>query len=233
MSILMLHAIALALRQLAHPATLRLVLLVAVVTLLVFAGVGVLGAWAVNRWLLPALPADGSGGLVALALFLLYSLAAVFLFRSVAVAVMGLFTDGIVASVEEEHYPAAAARARHVDWRTGVRLGLASLGRALGWNLLALPFYLALVVTGVGPFLLMWLVNAVLLARDCEAMVAARHPDGPQRPLDSRRRWVLGLSTSALFLVPFANLLAPVFGAALAVHLLHQPTRAARRELQS
>lgn len=226
----MLLAMTLALRQLAHPATLRLVLLVAVITLLIFAGLGLLGAWAAQRWILPAVATDGNGGWVAALLVLLYVLAAFFLFRSVAVAVMGLFTDGIVASVEEEHYPEAAARARQVSFATGLRLGLASLGRALGWNLLALPFYLALIVTGIGPFLLMWLVNAVLLARDCEAMVAARHPAGPARPLDSRRRWVLGLSTSAMFLVPLANLFAPLFGAALAVHLLHQPSRAAKPE---
>ena len=61
---------------------------------------------------MPLLPSDGSDGLVALLLIGGYVLAAFFLFRSVAVGVMGLFTDGIVASVEEEHYPEAAARAR-------------------------------------------------------------------------------------------------------------------------
>lgn len=229
----MMTAIALSFRQLLHPATLRLVLLVAVVTLMVLLALGALGGWMVSEWLMPMLPADGTDGLVALALMGLYVLGAFFLFRSIAVAVMGLFTDGIVASVEEEHYPDAAAHARHVPFHTGLRLGLVSLGRSLGWNLLALPFYLVLLVTGIGPLLLMWLVNAALLARDCEAMVAARHPGMPARPLDSRRRWVLGLSTSALFLVPLLNLVAPIFGAALAVHLLHQPGRQAVREVRS
>jgi uncharacterized protein involved in cysteine biosynthesis len=230
MAQVMMTAITLAFRQLGHPATLRLVLLVALITLLIFAVFGALGGWVASRWILPALPDDGSDRLIALLLLVLYALSAFFLFRSVAVAVMGLFTDGIVASVEEEHYPEAAARARHVSFATGLRLGLASLGRALGWNLLALPFYLGLIVTGIGPFLLMWLVNAALLAHDCEAMAAARHPDGPRRPLDRRSRWVLGLSTSAMFLIPLANLFAPLFGAALAVHLLHQPSRSAKPE---
>lgn len=228
----MLHAMTLAFRQLGHPATLRLVLWVALITLLVFAVLGLLGGWAAQRWILPALT-DNAGGWVGALLLILYVLAAFFLFRSLAVAVMGLFTDGIVASVEEEHYPEAAARARHVSFAMGLRLGLASLGRAIGWNLLALPFYIALMITGIGPFVLMWLVNAVLLARDCEAMVAARHPAGPSRPLDSRRRWLLGLSTSALFLIPVANIFAPLFGAALAVHLLHLPPRAAQPEHRS
>jgi len=229
----MLHALALSVRQLLHPATLRLVLLVALVTLLIFAALGAVGGWLVSAWLLPLLPSDGSDGLVALLLLGVYILAAFFLFRSVAVGVMGLFTDGIVASVEEEHYPEAAARARHVSVRTGLWLGLSSFRRALLWNLMALPFYIVLLVTGVGTLLLVWLVNAVLLARDCEAMVAARHPDGPARPLDPRRRWILGLATSAMFLVPLLNLLAPVFGAALAVHLLHQPTRQTKPEPRS
>lgn len=221
----MLHAIALALRQLLHPATLRLVLLVALITLALFAMFGTATWWLLDATLFAGTMRSDANDLAALAFFGVMALASWFLFRTVAVAVMGLFTDGIVASVEEDHYPDAAARARHVSFATGLRLSLRSVGRAIGWNLLALPFYVALLVTGVGTLLLVLLVNAVLLAHDCEAMVAARHPDLPPRPLDRAQRWVLGLTTSALFLIPVANLLAPVFGAALAVHLLHMPPR--------
>ena len=37
--------------------------------------------------------------------------------------------------------------------------------------------------------------------------------------------YALGLVTAAAFLIPIANLLAPIFGAALAVHLFHLPRK--------
>src|SRR3546814_19405353 len=46
------------------------------------------------------------------------------LFRAVAIVVIGLFADGIVAGVEGRLYPAAAARAVDVGWRQNIRLAL-------------------------------------------------------------------------------------------------------------
>ncbi len=64
-----------------------------------------------------------------------------------------------------------------------------------------------------------WVVNALLLGRDLAEMVTARHPN---LMLPSRgRRTLLGLPVAALFLLPVANLLAPVLGAAMAVHMIH------------
>ena len=47
----------------------------------------------------------------------------------------------------------------------------------------------------------------------------ARHPDRPR--FDRPTRWSLGLLSAASFVVPVANLLAPILSAAMAVHLLH------------
>lgn len=215
------RALSLAFRQMFHPATLRLVALCAVLTLALF---GLLGLALWYFVFAPYLPkwfgADGADMAVGMAL-LTVVFGGWFLFRAVAMAVMGLFTDGVVASVEEEHYPDVAAHARHVDFKTGLRLGLRSALRAVGWNALAAPLYIALLITGFGTILLVLLVNALILGKDFEAMVAARHPDGPAHPLSGRQRFALGLATSALFLIPVLNLFAPVFGAALAVHILH------------
>lgn len=212
------RAILLSVRQLAHPATLRLVLIVVVLTALIFAVFGALLWLLLDRWLLPQwFGADSNtaaGSALIITLFLGW-----FLFRAVAMAVMGLFTDRIVASVEEDDYPAAAARAVPVPFRRGLMMGLRSARRALGWNLLAAPFYLGLLITGVGTLALALVINAALLGRDLEMMVAARHPDA--LPMPATRRWGLGFATAALFVVPFINLLAPLFGAALAVHLFH------------
>lgn len=221
---MLLRAIMLACRQLVDAATLRLLVQVIGLTLLIFALSGTLlwlavDAWVTPRWIAP----DSSyATLAGLGVAVLLLVAFWLLFRVVAMAVMGLFTDGIVASVEEDHYPAAAARAVTVSFAAGVRLGLRSAGRALVWNLLATPLYLALLFTGIGLPIALLLVNAALLGRDLEEMVAARHPgaDGEQR-LPRRLRWTLGLVTALAFLVPVLNLVAPVFGAALAVHLFH------------
>src|SRR3546814_8173677 len=137
----------------------------------------------------------------------------------VAIAVVGLFADAIVADVEARHYPAAAARAVNVGWRASIALALASLGRLILGNLVALPFYILLLVTGIGTLLLALAVNALLLGRDLEAMVLARHPDRPR--LGRAARWSLGLLSAAVFLIPVANFLAPIVGAAMAVHMLH------------
>ena len=131
-------------------------------------------------------------------------------------AVMGLFADDIIAAVERADYPHVAARP--VGWARSVRLALASLGRAIGWNLLALPAYIALLVTGVGTIGLFLALNAYLLGRDMADMVQPRHPALP--PLPRGGRWLMGLVSALLFLVPLVNLLAPIFSAAMAVHML-------------
>lgn len=141
------------------------------------------------------------------------------LFRATAIMVIGLFADAIVADVESRHYPAVAGDARSVGLGRSLSLALASLVRLVIGNLVALPFYIALLITGIGTPILALLVNGLLLGRDLEAMVLARHP-GLAR-LDRTARWSMGLLSAATFLVPVANLLAPVLGAAMAVHMIH------------
>lgn len=217
----MMRALALSLRQLGDARTLRLLLLTVALTLLTFAGAGVVLWRALDAWLLPRLfGPDTAAGAIPLALAITIA-AGWFLFRALAMLVIGMFTDGVIESVEEDHFPDVAARAVPVGMMAGLRLGVRSALRAIGWNLLALPAYIALLVTGVGTFLLALIINAALLGRDLELMAASRHPVLRVRPLSRGERWWLGLFPALLFLVPFLNLLAPVFGAALAVHMLH------------
>ena len=76
----------------------------------------------------------------------------------------------------------------------------------------------ALLVTGVGTIGLFLALNAILLGRDMADMVQPRHPALP--PLPRGGRWLMGLVSALLFLVPLVNLLAPIFSAAMAVHML-------------
>lgn len=214
------HAFLLALRDLPSPRVLRILLqsLALTLLLLIVAGAALFVAarWALEHWQwLGAAERDMAGILVVVAIIA----GSWLLFRAIAIVVVGLFADAIVADVEGRHYPAAAARAVDVRWRQNIRLALASLVRLIGGNLLALPVYILLLVTGIGTPILALFVNGLLLGRDLEAMVLARHPERPR--LERPARWSLGLLSAATFMVPVANLLAPIVGAAMAVHMLH------------
>ena len=214
------HAFLLALKDLPHPHVMRVLAQSLALTLLLLAASGaaifLAARWGLAHWQwLGAAQQDMAGILIVLALVA----GSWLLFRAVAIVVVGLFADGIVADVEGRHYPAAAQRAVDVDWRQNIRLALASLVRLVGGNLLALPVYILLLITGIGTPIFALLVNALLLGRDLEAMVLARHPERPR--FDRPARWSLGLLSAASFMVPIANLLAPILSAAMAVHMLH------------
>ena len=214
------QAFLLALRDLPSPRVIRILAQSLALTLLIFAAAGAaifFGVrWALAHWRwLDGVSLDMAGVLIALALVA----GSWLLFRAVAIVVVGLFADAIVADVEGRHYPAAASRAVDVGGRQKIALALASLGRLIGGNLLALPLYIVRLVTGIGTPILALAVNALLLGRDLEAMVLARHPDRPR--FDRPTRWSLGLLSAASFVVPVANLLAPILSAAMAVHMLH------------
>jgi uncharacterized protein involved in cysteine biosynthesis len=214
------HAFLLALRDLPHPRVLRVLAQSLALTLVLLAALGTAiffaARWGLAHWQwLGTAERDMAGILVVL----LIVAGSWLLFRAIAIVVVGLFADGIVADVEGRHYPGAAAQAVDVGWRQNIGLALASLGRLVGGNLLALPVYILLLVTGIGTPIFALFVNGVLLGRDLEAMILARHPDRPR--FDRPARWSMGLLSAASFVVPVANLLAPILGAAMAVHMLH------------
>lgn len=207
-----------------HGAALRLLFKTLTLTLLIFAALGG-GIWAGFHALRLHYGWGGGGLAEATATALAVVALGWLLFRATAMAVMGLFADDIIEAVERQSYPAAAATARPVGWGRSGRYALASLARALGWNLLALPAYLFLLVTGVGTIALFLALNAYLLGRDMADMVEPRHPALP--PIGRGSRWLMGLLSAIAFLVPLVNLLAPIWSAAMAVHMLHGQRKSA------
>ncbi|WP_085810684.1 EI24 domain-containing protein [Sphingomonas sp. TZW2008] len=192
-------------------------------TLAIFALLGAGIWWGLDIWL------AGSrwGGTLASVGALVVTLHVLWLlFRAVAIAVIGLFADTVVAAVERRHYPAALARAREIPLHRAARMGIGSAARFVAINLLLAPLYLILLATGVGTAALFLGVNAWLLGRDLGDMVAARHLPPEALPgwrrATTARRFLLGLAVTLLFLVPFLNFLAPVIGAAMATHLFHR-----------
>ncbi|HEY8351050.1 MAG TPA: EI24 domain-containing protein [Sphingomonadales bacterium] len=146
-----------------------------------------------------------------------------FIFAPLSAVFVGLFSDAVVDAVERRHYPARQSKPLGIvtaSW-LGIRLGLIVIVA----NLLALPvFVIALVIPGL-PFLLFWLLNAYLLSWGLYDLVAPRHL--PPAEVTRHRRairgplFVTGIMVAALFSIPFVNLVAPIFGAAMMVHIFH------------
>ena len=228
----MLRALTLSIGQLGQPAILRVLGKSLLATLTIFVALGA-ALYAGLRTLFAAWVGDGyGGGLAGAAVVVLLVLGAWLLFRVIAVAVLGVFGDEVVAAVEARHYPAAHAAARPVRLARSLRMGLGSAGRAVALNLLMVPVYLALLFTAIGPAIAFFLVNAVLLGRDLGEMVASRHMDDATmrgwRGATRAQRFVLGLVGTGLFVVPLVNLVAPILGAAMATHLFHASQRGTR-----
>jgi uncharacterized protein involved in cysteine biosynthesis len=147
-----------------------------------------------------------------------------FLFRVVALAVLQFFADEIVIAVEQRHYPEAALRAKTLPFRRDLANSLRGIGRTVAVNLLALPVALVLVVTGFGSALVFLLVNAWLLGRELTDMAWLRHCEDQlsQNPVPRGQRLLLGAAVAGIMLVPLANFLAPIIGAAAGTHLAHR-----------
>jgi CysZ protein len=231
----MFRAATLALGQLFDSRFLRVLGISSGTTLLLFMLLALGGGWGLSAlfggWSAAGLPGwlagawDWLDGLVAALGGLGLFAGLLFLFPAVATLVMGALLDDVVDAVEERHYPAARA-ARRLGMAEGAWLGLASGARMLLINLALVPLYLLLLVTGIGPFILYLLVNGYLLGRDYVQMIAIRHlgraGEKAHRARTQKSQFAMGVLISLLFLVPLANLLAPLLGAAMATHLFHQ-----------
>lgn len=211
-----------AVRQLGDPAVVKVAMKSIGVTIALFVLAGI-GLYFVLVWAFAQFGLDGGGLAGATAAALIALLAFWFLFRVVALAVLQFFADEIVAAVEARHYPEQAGRAKKLPFKRDLANSLRGIGRAILFNLLALPIAIVLMFTAIGPAIVFLLVNAVLLGRELTDMAWLRHcgDDPTGTPVRGAERFVLGGSIAALMLVPFAGLLAPIIGAAAGTHVTH------------
>jgi len=224
------------LAQLGDKVVARLLVKTAVITLLVFLVLGA-GAYFALTAGFAATGLEGSGLAGAVAAVLVTGLAFWFLFRVVALAVLQFFADEVVIAVEERHYPQAARTARKLPFRRDLANSLSGAGRALLYNALAAPFALVLVFTAIGPAIVFLIVNAILLGRELTDMAWLRHCGEPPdfkpapNPVPKAQRVMLGAVIAAIMLVPLANFLGAILGAAAGTHLVHRSIQTgARRE---
>jgi len=221
----MFQALARSFAQLTDRTILAVLLKVILLTILLFGLFGI-AAYFGLVWLFAWLGWTEGGFAAAAGAAIIATLTGILLFRIVAIFVLNIFSDEIVEAVEQRYYPERAETAKPPGYVVGIKMGLASTGRALGYNILAAPLYILLLVTGIGVPIAFFSVNAILLGRDLQDMVAARHASDFHKlaagwRLPKVERFFLGLVTALLLAIPFVNFLAPVLGAAMATHLVH------------
>ncbi len=151
-------------------------------------------------------------------------LTALLLFPVTFVLVASFFQETVADAVEARHY-SALGNADGAGLKASVFAALRFFLLMITVNLIALPFYLALMWLAGSGALLMLGVNGMLAGREYYEIVALRRMS--RQEMDASRRqnrgayFLTGICIAALGLVPVVNLLVPVFGIAVMVHVFH------------
>ena len=145
--------------------------------------------------------------------------AGILLVLPVGSLVMGFLAEDAVRIVEARDYPATQGT-HDVSMMETLGVAVRFLVRLVLLNLLALPVYLFLPGLNLAVFVGL---NGYLTGREFFEMVALRHGGAAQVRLWRRRHgWRIfagGVVIALAFAVPVLNILAPLFGAAMMVHL--------------
>ena len=141
-----------------------------------------------------------------------------YLMPAISILVAGFFLDDAAAIVERTDFPNDPP-GQAMPFGTAMLYAVRFAGVTLLVNLAALVIFFVPVI-GIAAF---FAANAYLLAREYFEMAAARFRPLPEaaemRRAFSGRTLAAGCLLSALMVVPILNLLTPLFGIALMVHL--------------
>ena len=149
---------------------------------------------------------------------------ALLLFPATFVLVASFFQEKVADLVESRHYPELPP-ANGAPLKTSVLAALRFFALMLTVNVIALPFYLALLWLAGSGALLMLAVNGMLAGREYYEIVALRRMS--RLDMDASRRsnrgayFLTGVCIAGLGLIPVVNLLVPVLGIAVMVHVFH------------
>ncbi|HLO77915.1 MAG TPA: EI24 domain-containing protein [Magnetospirillum sp.] len=148
-------------------------------------------------------------------------------FPAMVTLIMGVMLDGVADAVEARHYP-QLNWPRPQKWTEIVGGTLRFMAVTVVINVLALPIYIVLMITGFSLVLAIG-INGYLLGREYFELVAARRLDPAQvkRCFNDNhgRLWLAGAVIAVLFSMPFVNLVAPVVATAFMVHLFQSLRR--------
>lgn len=166
-------------------------------------------------WLETAI--DVLGGFATLALSWL-------LFPVFVSTTTGFFLEGVAEAVERRHYPDLPP-ARSQPLREVLSSTSAFFGVTVLLNVIMLPF---LLMPPLFPFVF-YSVNGYLLGREYFDMVAVRRIDSLQARSLGRRHWrtlfTAGVLIAFLLTIPIVNLLAPLIGTSMMVHVFEKIRR--------
>jgi len=172
-----------------------------------------IGPWLQIHW--PSPTAHWSG--LLLFIFLSTFLMA-WLIAPLMALLAGQLTDNVAEIIEEEDYPDHRPGSALSNWQS-LKVSLRFCGLSLLCNVLALPFLLVPVLN----VLVFFLINGYLLGREYFEFAAARFRALPQAQVYYRKQrgivFIGGLFVAAVITIPVLNILAPLFAAALMVHL--------------
>jgi len=155
---------------------------------------------------------------------LLFVFGGIFVGPPVAALFASLFLDQVAERIEAQDYP--EPQARGTSFGATLRAGLKLVVLIIGVNLVLLPFDIGL--PGIGE-LLSLAANGWLLGREYFELAALRHTGLDEatqiRRANSGAIWLAGALIALASMVPLLDLVAPLLGTALMVHLFHRITR--------
>jgi len=154
---------------------------------------------------------DFLGGIFTVVLILL-------LFPAFVGMVAGFYMETVASAVEARHYPGLPPARHQPVWEAvwvGVRFGL----YLIVLNLLALPLYL---VPGLG-MIVYYVLNGFILGREYFEFAAMRRlpagAAGTVRKAHGIRVFIAGMGLALVASLPVVNLLLPIVGTAVMVHV--------------
>jgi CysZ protein len=157
-------------------------------------------------------------------------IAMVYLLPAVTAIVAGYFLDDVAEVVERQDYPADRPGAA-LPFGKAILYGLRFAGLSLLVNLVALLLFFIPGIN-IGAF---FVANAYLLGREYFELAAGRFwpAEDVARLRMEHRGTVLaaGAVLAGLVLVPVLNLITPIFGAAMMVHLHKRLTQGSARQV--
>jgi CysZ protein len=178
-----------------------------------------LGEYALSR--LPVLGSPLVNHFLELLAPFLFLAGGIVLGPPVAALFASLLLDQVAAKIEARDYPDMTARP--ASFAVTLKAGLKLAALVIGINLVLLPFDFGL--PGLGE-LLSLAANGWLLGREYFELAALRHMDAGEADLLRRTNggaiWGAGTLIALASMIPAVNLVAPLFGAALMVHLFHR-----------
>lgn len=149
------------------------------------------------------------------------------LFPGIVTMVMGVLIDQIATAVEEEYYPNRPGTRKVPVGDIVISAAKLTVMMVLINLLAAIPYILLFFITaGTGALALFIAINGYLLGREYYEMVAIRHVDrrvvNESRISHGSKVFIVGAIIAGMFLIPFLNILAPIIGAAMMTHIVHQ-----------